>query len=499
VADVGQGTRHDTDATPPAGDGGAWLAPRRGGGTGRNADATPPAGGSKLGDKGHPGGSKKGATKVEPFYKFLDKGHPDGYRSEEIQRLVQAIRARENRLVLGLPGMGVSNLLRFLVARDHDFGCDVIFVYLNCDTQPDMDAETCFDLLAAELQKQGVDDQASGGARGYERLQQQVMGIDGDPSRRVVLVLDQADALFAAVDGTFYRRLKALTDLNKRVCLVFAASPRIAAMVDPEGLLFAGRIVPVGRLNERDCSGAITEEAQRLGIVFEPAVEAQLARLSGGYPGLLRALSSAAAAGALDGPGPEAAVVERLLARGDITHRCRKLWDALDPAAQPALGLLAAGRQDSIGAAPLVWLRDFGLVEDHEGQVRFFSPLFERFAADQVASMAPPEPLPEAHAASRDTVRIENPTFNEQGIIMAGTVYKGSKRVDMKLLELRLIACLKRERKIYTKQAIADYVYAEYQGVVSDGAIETLVSQTRSILGKESIKTYYRQGYELVV
>jgi DNA-binding winged helix-turn-helix (wHTH) protein len=34
--------------------------------------------------------------------------------------------------------------------------------------------------------------------------------------------------------------------------------------------------------------------------------------------------------------------------------------------------------------------------------------------------------------------------------------------------------------------------------VVSDGAIETLVSQVRRKLGKEYIKTYYRQGYEFM-
>src|SRR5437016_4319032 len=72
-----------------------------------------------------------------PHYDFLDKGHPADYRSTEIQKLLQAIWSRENRLVLGLPGMGISNLLRFLVSKNHGLSHEVTFAYLDCDTVVD--------------------------------------------------------------------------------------------------------------------------------------------------------------------------------------------------------------------------------------------------------------------------------------------------------------------------------------------------------------------------
>jgi len=98
------------------------------------------------------------------YYHFLDKGHPEGYRRTEIQALVGAILARENRLVLGLPGMGVSNLLRFLVARDGLFERDVIFAYLDCDTlADDHTPEAFFEAIIEQLHDQGLDDQSARG------------------------------------------------------------------------------------------------------------------------------------------------------------------------------------------------------------------------------------------------------------------------------------------------------------------------------------------------
>jgi hypothetical protein len=429
--------------------------------------------------------------RFRPHYHFLDKGHPEDYRRKEVQALVQAILARENRLAIGLPGMGVSNLLRFLVARAELFKRDAIFAYLDCDTLADAsDLEAFFDAVAEQLNDQGWGGRSTGIGRGYGRLKRLVTEADGDPLGRVVVVADQADALLTAAAKPFYQRLKALTDLNKRVCYIFAASPRSADVADPDNLLFAGRRLVVGQLDQRDCIGAITEEEQRLEAAFDVATQAQLVLLSGGHPGLLRALSSAAAEGALGGLDAEATVVERLLARGDVQYRCQKLWDALGPDPQAALRLLGAGRSGAVATERLAWLREFGLVEAVEGGYRLFSPIFERFVAAQSSRGSPLEPVLIMGAS---TILKDG-----QAITVAGKVFKGSQEVRVAPLELRLIACLKRERKIYAKDDIAAYVYYEDAGIVPDGALENLVRQVRKRLGAEYIKTHWGQGYEFM-
>jgi DNA-binding response OmpR family regulator len=82
--------------------------------------------------------------------------------------------------------------------------------------------------------------------------------------------------------------------------------------------------------------------------------------------------------------------------------------------------------------------------------------------------------------------------------IIAGKVFKGSQEIHVAPLELRLIACLQPEPRIYTKQEIAEYVYFEEQGLVEDQRIEGLVCRLRKKLGDRYIKTYRRRGYELL-
>jgi DNA-binding response OmpR family regulator len=146
----------------------------------------------------------------------------------------------------------------------------------------------------------------------------------------------------------------------------------------------------------------------------------------------------------------------------------------------------------------LAWLRDLGLVDESEGLYRFFSPVFQRFVATQEVRL---EPM--TQKARLECVKIDNPGTifkNDQEIVVTGTVLKGGQQVDVSPHELRLIACLKRERKIYPKAKIAEYVYYEdYEPGKGgpDPRIENLVRQVRKRLGDRLyIKAHWGQGYE---
>jgi len=442
------------------------------------------------------------AGHLRAYHQYLDKGHPKDYRSEEVEALTKAVQAKENRLVLALPGMGVSNLLRFLVTGEDLFDREVTFAYVNCDGLDDcLDLDKLFEEIARQFYEQGLGNELEEGIRGYERLKRLLTRVGGDPLGRVVVVVDQADRMLATADKIFYRKSKALADLNKRVCYILAASPSTADRGDPDNLLFAGRRLIVGRLNEQDCVSAITEEARRLGVEFGATAQVRLARLTGGHPGLLRAASSTIVNEKLGWAISEKALVECLLAREDVQYRCQRIWRELNPAQQAALWFLAKGQPDSVAADTLAWLRDFGLVEDHEGEYRLFSPIFQRFVAAQDVSLEP-----STQEMPLEPVRIDKPTSilrSGREITVAGKVFKSNQEVHVAPLELRLIACLKRERRIYTKDEIAAYVYYEdYEDQkrgVSDYRIENLVRQVRERLGDHRyIKTHWGQGYEFL-
>ena len=438
-----------------------------------------------------------GKTHSRPAYhQFMDRQHPKNYRRREVNALVQAIRARENRLLLGLPGMGMSNVLRFLVARADLTEREVTFAYLNCDAlEEGPDSEAFFETIAAQLDEQGLVEAPNQAEQGYKRLNSLITRIGGDPLRRIVIVVDQGDSMLSAADKSFYRKLKALADLNKRVCYIFAASPRLADWVDPDNLLFAGRRLVVGPLNEGDCAGAIAEEAQRLGQDFDRATAKRLMRLTGGHPGLLRAVSSAvveetisSAVGSeieemeemeerLNLSDPEAVWVERLLERGDIEYRCQKMWNELDPPKQAALHALAGGRPDSVAADTLTWLQDFGLINEHKGAYKLFSPILTGFAAAQ-----------EDFFSSKSVKSVS---------IVGGKVFRGGEEIKLRPLEQKLLACLiTKPGQVYTHDEIAWDVWET--AAVTPDMIAGLVSQLRSRLGKGYIRTHYRRGYEFV-
>jgi hypothetical protein len=457
-----------------------------------------------------PSSERGQANRSRAYHQYLDKGHPQDYRRKEIKALARAIRARENRLVLGVPGMGVSNLLRFLVTREGLFERPVNFVYLDCGgLSGSRNFKTFYEEIARQLREQGLGSQLEERVGGYDQLKRILERVGGDPLSRVVIVVDQTDSIVKAADEDFYRKLKTLTNLNKRVCYIFAASPSVAGRVDPDHLLFAGRRLIVGQLNEQDCTGAIEEEARRLGTEFDPAMRDRLARLTGGHPGLLRAVSSAADEEGLDTSNAEATWVEQLSAREDVQYRCLKIWKEFDPAQQAALRPLARGQSDAVGVDSLTWFQDLGLVDEHQGSYRLFSPLFQRIIAAQEIESKPiiPRTTPESDTQGTlpESVRIEGPTiisWNEQEITIAGKVFKGNQEVRVSPMELRFIACLKQpERKVFSKEDIARYVYydeSEEGKRIPDSRVEDLVRRVRKRLGKQYIRTHWGQGYELL-
>jgi hypothetical protein len=417
----------------------------------------------------------KQPERFQPYHSYVDRGHPNDYRQEEIGALKRAIRAKENRLVLGLPDVGISNLLRFLVTRVNWGDRHVTFAYLNCDALADcLDTDMFFAEITRQFCHQGLGDNPEVNMPGYEWLKSILLRAGGDPLDRLVVVGDKTDQMLAVAEPAFYRRLKALTDLNKRVCYIFAISPHLAEGVDPDRLLFAGRRLIVGRFNERDLAGAMMEEGQRLEIEFSPAEQKKLAHLTGGHPGLLRAVSSAVVEEGLNLSDPEVRLVERLLSRVDVNSRCQRIWQALDSTQQVALCMIASKQSDRVAPDAIVWLRSFDLIDENNGEYRLFSPIFAGFVTSQLV-----EPLP------------------QRVTIVAGKAFRGDKEITLRPLEQKLLAVLMVEPgRVYTHDEIAWGVWDSDE--VTPDMITGLICQLRSRLGKRYIKTHHRRGYEFI-
>lgn len=428
----------------------------------------------------------------QPYHRFSDRQHPEHYRQTEIQALQQAIRAKENRLVLGLPGVGLSNLLRFLATRTDWGGRSVTFAYLHCGSLGScLDRTEFFNEITRQLAAQGLGQTPPSDRPGYDCLRSLLTSIERGLFDRIVIVVNKADDLLRQADPSFFLQLKALTDLNKGVCYIFAAGLEMQYLAGPDNPLFAGREQIVGPFNAQDFAGAVAEEAQRLEVTFDADAQHHLAGLTGGHPGLLRAVSSAVVFEGLDLGQTEVDIERRLLARGEVQHRCRKVWRCLNSKQQTALHALIAGKSMSIEPEMLIWLQTVGLVQEKEGRYHLFSSLFQQFIGT----------LKSKHEAALPPIEIKKIVTKHckgQQVVVAGTVYKDKQKVHVSALELRLIACLQQEQRVYTKDEIAAYLYCEDEEIDNvETAIFNLVSQVRRRLGdKRYIKNRHGQGYE---
>jgi hypothetical protein len=434
------------------------------------------------------------------FPQFMDKNHSEQYRRDKVNELIRAIHARENRLIVGLPGVGVSNLLRFLVVKKDlveglaqqitGAPVKITFAYENCDTLSSPDWEELLRKVAKQYQDQGLG-KLDNKLKGYGQFHSLIKQAQGGIWERLVVVADKANHMVLGQGDVLFRRLKALTDDNKRLIFLLGLEPRYAREAQDQ-LMFSGRTVWVGMFNQSDFYDAIEEEGQKLGRRFNAEEKGQLMDLLGGHPGLLRAVAAAIVRLELNLMSRYEELIDGLLTQEDVRRRCQELWDGLDQTEQSRLSQLAKGKgAEAIHEDVFSRLKNLGIITERGNNARLFSRLFQDYIKANIDFHLPALPPVTIVGTHYEVCR------NGQTVVVAGQVFKGDEEVHISRLELRLIACLKQKPKIYTKHEIADYVYCEAQDGIPDFLITNLVRQVRERLGDDRyIENHRGLGYK---
>jgi len=113
-------------------------------------------------------------------------------------------------------------------------------------------------------------------------------------------------------------------------------------------------------------------------------------------------------------------------------------------------------------------------VDERDGEHRLFSPIFEGFLTAQEG-------------------------FSSPGLvtIAGGKVFRGAEEIALRPLAQKLLTCLMAEPgRVYTYDEIAQKVWGTEE--VTQDMIAGLVSELRSRLGKDCIRTHHKRGYEFV-
>lgn len=341
---------------------------------------------------------------------YKEAAWPDHYRRAALMPIATTLALQRSLRLVGLSGMGKSNLLRFLVSHPHllvdwpDFsGQAVCFLYIDCNRLTPLSPLTFYRECSFLLQPEQGPPPSGDAYTLHKRLELALQAVD--PQTVVILVIDQAERLYEMVDAAFFDQLRNLRDEARGGHMLFILGSRrpVRNLYELEKLFVT--TCWVGPLDETDQTHFMAYHQQRLQFTVEPAWQSRLWQLSGGHPGLLKNSLEWLKWPERAGMSPdEAELTAALLAYDPIERYCRRLWHDLTPTEQSRLRAL-----DGLSATDpaLDVLKQSGLLVQDNDRLRLFSPLWAAYLQQQVWPLETMPPLRiELEAASwRVTLR----------------------------------------------------------------------------------------------
>ncbi|MCA9995560.1 MAG: winged helix-turn-helix domain-containing protein [Anaerolineales bacterium] len=284
------------------------------------------------------------------------------FRLKEREIILRWIRAGASGSVVGLAGAGKSNLIGYL-CREQDIeeiegldGRSVVLVPVDLNDVPDNHIATFYRMILRSFHEVrwqfggGLQETLSELYRQHRAvtdpfvlqsvLRELLLHLD-DQYMQVVLVLDRFDDFCKLAEQAMANTLKGLRDSFKDTLCFLVGMRQEAAYVSTNDKLGELRelvdahICWVGPMSENDTRHMLQQQAEQLGRGLEEEQVAELWRLTGGYPALVRVASDW---WRLEGYLQEISVWEDILRHmPSLQHRLREIWDGIPPDEQNLL------------------------------------------------------------------------------------------------------------------------------------------------------------------
>jgi len=216
--------------------------------------------------------------------------YPEDYRTTQVQSILSAVQAGESAAVIGLSGSGKSNLLGYLAHRWGKAGDRPRLVLVDCNRLTDAAPASFFRLVRVALGDSSTADDELGALEAVLRRELA-------ESSPLGLLLDRFDALAEQANHAIYSNLRALRDAHKYALAYVIATRRPLDAHNELAELFFAHTLWLDPMSESDTAWNVWRYAHRSGLSWDAEVTRQIAKLSGGYPALLRAICEAHATG----------------------------------------------------------------------------------------------------------------------------------------------------------------------------------------------------------
>jgi DNA-binding winged helix-turn-helix (wHTH) protein/energy-coupling factor transporter ATP-binding protein EcfA2 len=408
--------------------------------------------------------------------------------------------------LVGLSNTGKSTLMRALAGQSAEriytklCGRRAVLIYVDCNRAVAISAQGFYEVVLRSLLEALADQVAldvTATLRGHhQEVTDAATAFNASLSfnlaltdlceqlkRDLVLLIDEFDELYTALDDRALLNLRALRDRFKDrlgyVTGTFRSLPELRHTVveDEFAEMFAQSTYPMPLLDE-------DEARQILGSLNLPSLSAKRVAtcldLAGGHLGLLVASVQVVAGMETDQLGEALTVVG---AEPTPRAECLKMWNQLTPEEQEAIISLVVEPSSSLPPQQLEHLENLGLVR--EGKL--FSPVFEAFVMR----------------------RQRRPETAEAGVRLdpdSGDVWVDEVRIPVLTdLEYKLLQLLHERRdKLTDKYQIVTAVWGEgYLDEIDDARVEKLVSRLRSKIEQDPAAPRYLitqrgRGYKLL-
>jgi DNA-binding winged helix-turn-helix (wHTH) protein len=414
---------------------------------------------------------------------------PITYRSSEIGRILDTLRAGDSCAVVGIGSVGKSNLLRFLQEKDvrrARLGQEwdtYLFVYIDVNKSLKRSLWGLLELmlhqLLIEVSNQGADDtvlqtidnlhqRATEPKTQYlalRYLDRAVNMVCNQLGLRLVFLIDEFDELCQTMSPRGFAALRALRDDHKyRLMYVIATRLELSRLREEpseiEALeeLVSPQTIWLGPYAEDDARFMLQRLEGRYDFCLDNATTDYLLAATGGHPGLLRVAYRVAIEHPSDLPGT--------LALSPLTQdECRRIWLSLAPREQKAMvSLVSSTDAQPPQAGVVAQLCDKGLVGGPwvSGKL-VFSPLLA------------------------DYIRRQHPTIGARVHIdrQRRTVWVNGRTIKrLAPLEYKMIAYLEERRgQVCSRDELAQHLYPDDMALggagVTDTRIDSVVKRLR--------------------
>jgi hypothetical protein len=416
------------------------------------------------------------------------------YRKDETNRLFICMKGGESASVVGVSGVGKSNLFNQLLdprVQSSFIGEDYLnyfIVRVDCHYLTDLTDRSIYSLILEQLET--LDSQEQNYPIEKNQIQEITQNFEAllesgnDPlknqrffklairsllrpkEKHIVLLLDQFDDVFRDADPMIFRNLRGLRETYKyRVSFITFTRDTLPRITELDAgreeyfELLESNIIWLKPYNEEDSSRLIKRIANRYHIDVDNNLEEGLFYLTHGHAGLLRECLLSISRSNIKIVADMESAISLLNSKSAVLLECRKIWNSISVKEKKYLFAIVQGRVHKNFGEIQTMLAEKGLILNDVHQTKVFSPIFGAFIENQ-------EPL------------WEHSIFLDEAVHVVWVL--GQSTPLLTAQEYRLFLSLyKRKDEVVTKDELVDAGWPNSKGGVTDEALMVAVSRLR--------------------